>query len=74
MLRPFLLRRLKRDVESDLPDKTEHVVKTPMSSLQQKLYNQIRASGAMLTGGEGKKGVRSVNNGRRWHMQWRILI
>jgi ATP-dependent helicase STH1/SNF2 len=64
VLRPFLLRRLKKDVEADLPDKTERVIKTPMSALQQKLYNQIRQSGAMLTGGEGKKGVRSINNGR----------
>lgn len=62
VLRPFLLRRLKKDVEADLPEKTERVLKTPLSPLQQKLYSQIRTSGAMLTGGEGKKAVRSINN------------
>ena len=67
VLRPFLLRRLKTDVESDLPDKTERVLKTPLSALQQKLYSQVRKSGAMLYGGpsaDGKKphGVRSINN------------
>ena len=66
VLRPFLLRRLKKDVESDLPDKTERVLKTPLSSLQQKLYNQVRKSGAMMisaTPESGKShGVRSINN------------
>ncbi|KAI3649488.1 hypothetical protein MP228_005120 [Amoeboaphelidium protococcarum] len=65
VLRPFLLRRLKKDVESDLPDKTERILKTNLSSLQQKLYSQVRQSGAMMisSGGNGKKvGVRSINN------------
>lgn len=56
VLRPFLLRRLKKDVEADLPDKTERILKTPLSALQQKLYNQIRISGAMLIGGTNPKG------------------
>ncbi|KAI8928134.1 SNF2 family N-terminal domain-containing protein [Entophlyctis helioformis] len=42
VLRPFLLRRLKKDVESELPDKVETVVKCPMSALQHVLYDQIR--------------------------------
>jgi ATP-dependent helicase STH1/SNF2 len=64
VLRPFLLRRLKKDVESDLPDKVERVLKTPLSALQQKLYNQIRQNGAMLvnTNNDKKYGVRSINN------------
>lgn len=66
VLRPFLLRRLKTDVEKDLPDKTERVLKTPLSALQLKLYSQVRQSGAMLVqaSATGKKnaGVRSVNN------------
>ena len=41
VLRPFLLRRLKKDVEADLPDKVEHIVYCKMSALQQKLYNQM---------------------------------
>lgn len=27
VLRPFLLRRIKKEVESELPDKIEHVIK-----------------------------------------------
>ena len=43
VLRPFLLRRLKKDVESELPDKVETIVKCPMSALQKRLYEQIRS-------------------------------
>lgn len=41
VLRPFLLRRLKQDVEKDLPNKIEKVVKCKMSALQSKLYQQM---------------------------------
>lgn len=43
VLRPFLLRRLKKDVESELPDKVEIVIKCPMSGLQKRLTEQIRS-------------------------------
>ena len=36
VLRPFLLRRLKKDVESQLPDKVEYVIKCEMSGLQRR--------------------------------------
>ena len=36
VLRPFLLRRLKKDVEADLPDKVERIIKVKKSSLQDK--------------------------------------
>ena len=45
VLRPFLLRRLKKDVESELPDKVERVVKCRMSTLQSRLYAQMKAEG-----------------------------
>lgn len=38
VLRPFLLRRLKKEVESQLPDKVEYIVKCDMSGLQRVLY------------------------------------
>jgi ATP-dependent helicase STH1/SNF2 len=41
VLRPFLLRRLK-DVESELPDKVEKVIKVRMSALQSQLYKQMK--------------------------------
>ena len=39
ILRPFLLRRLKKDVLIDMPPKTEIVVYTPMSLLQKDYYD-----------------------------------
>nr|XP_031863638.1 uncharacterized protein CI109_000890 [Kwoniella shandongensis]KAA5530710.1 hypothetical protein CI109_000890 [Kwoniella shandongensis] len=42
VLRPFLLRRLKKDVESELPDKVEKVIYTKMSALQWKLYESVQ--------------------------------
>ncbi|CAN3359775.1 uncharacterized ATP-dependent helicase Irc5p [Diutina catenulata] len=38
ILKPFILRRLKRDVVKDLPPKMEYLVHVPMTALQQKLY------------------------------------
>ncbi|KAK4683794.1 ATP-dependent helicase STH1/SNF2, partial [Tremellales sp. Uapishka_1] len=42
VLRPFLLRRLKKDVESELPDKVEKIIYTKMSALQWKLYESVK--------------------------------
>lgn len=39
MVRPFILRRLKKDVLTDLPDKLEKCVYASMEGEQQKLYN-----------------------------------
>ena len=36
-----MLRRTKREVEKELPSKTEHVVKCAMSAWQKILYQQI---------------------------------
>ena len=55
VLRPFLLRRLKKDVESELPDKVETVIKCQLSSLQLKLYDHMRSHGIMF-GAENAKG------------------
>ncbi|KAJ1974753.1 ATP-dependent DNA helicase Snf21 [Dimargaris xerosporica] len=64
VLRPFLLRRLKKDVEAELPDKVESVVKCRMSALQSVLYNQVRKHGKMITGttDKGKLGIKGLNN------------
>jgi ATP-dependent helicase STH1/SNF2 len=42
VLRPFLLRRLKKDVEGELPDKVEKAIKVRMSALQSQLYKQMK--------------------------------
>ena len=41
-LRPFILRRTKRQVLSDLPDKTEQTLYCELEARQRKLYNQLR--------------------------------
>ncbi|XP_071685564.1 protein PHOTOPERIOD-INDEPENDENT EARLY FLOWERING 1 [Rutidosis leptorrhynchoides] len=44
VLRPFLLRRLKRDVEKQLPSKHEHVIYCRLSRRQRNLYEDFIAS------------------------------
>eukprot|EP00636_Phaeomonas_parva_P001302 CAMPEP_0118875564 /NCGR_PEP_ID=MMETSP1163-20130328/16595_1 /TAXON_ID=124430 /ORGANISM="Phaeomonas parva, Strain CCMP2877" /LENGTH=295 /DNA_ID=CAMNT_0006811083 /DNA_START=10 /DNA_END=894 /DNA_ORIENTATION=- len=54
IMRPFLLRRLKKDVAKQLPKKYEHVVYCPLSRRQQYLYEEFlsrSATRAALTGG-----------------------
>ncbi|CAI5445102.1 unnamed protein product [Caenorhabditis angaria] len=41
VLRPFILRRLKKEVEKQLPEKTEHVVKCALSKRQRYLYDDF---------------------------------
>lgn len=48
VLRPFLLRRLKREVESQLPDKVEKVLKCEMSAMQKKMYKHMHERGVMV--------------------------
>jgi ATP-dependent helicase STH1/SNF2 len=55
VLRPFLLRRLKKDVESELPDKVEKVIKVRMSALQGQLYKQMKKH-KMIADGKDKQG------------------
>ncbi|KKK13419.1 chromatin structure-remodeling complex subunit snf2 [Aspergillus ochraceoroseus] len=64
VLRPFLLRRLKKDVEKDLPDKQERVVKCRFSALQAKLYKQLMTHNKMVVsdGKGGKTGMRGLSN------------
>ncbi|KAF9377695.1 hypothetical protein CPC16_011728, partial [Podila verticillata] len=64
VLRPFLLRRLKKDVESELPDKVERVIRCKLSALQLKLYNQMKKHGMLFTqaGEKGRTGIKGLNN------------
>ncbi|XP_046992487.1 ATP-dependent helicase brm-like [Schistocerca americana] len=58
VLRPFLLRRLKKEVEAQLPDKVEYIIKCDMSGLQRVLYSHMQNKGVLLTDGseKGKQG------------------
>jgi ATP-dependent helicase STH1/SNF2 len=58
VLRPFLLRRLKKDVEAELPDKVEIILKCPMSALQLRLYAMVKSRSAVQAG----VGIKRLNN------------
>ncbi|CAL2049884.1 unnamed protein product [Caenorhabditis brenneri] len=60
VLRPFLLRRLKKEVESELPDKMEFVIKCEMSGLQKVLYKHMQKG--LLLDGKTNTGSRSLMN------------
>ncbi|KAI9829641.1 MAG: hypothetical protein M1826_005531 [Phylliscum demangeonii] len=64
VLRPFLLRRLKKDVEKDLPEKQERVIKCLFSALQAKLYKQMMTDQKIMVGDGkgGKTGIRGLSN------------
>jgi SWI/SNF-related matrix-associated actin-dependent regulator of chromatin subfamily A protein 2/4 len=67
VLRPFLLRRLKKEVESQLPDKVEYIIKCDMSGLQKVLYKHMQSKGVLLTdgsekGNKGKGGAKALMN------------
>lgn len=55
IIRPFVLRRLKKDVETQLPGKYEHIVKCQLSRRQMFLYEEFMARSstqkAMKSGG-----------------------
>eukprot|EP00770_Monocercomonoides_exilis_P008239 MONOS_8198.1-p1 / transcript=MONOS_8198.1 / gene=MONOS_8198 / organism=Monocercomonoides_exilis_PA203 / gene_product=Snf2-related CBP activator protein / transcript_product=Snf2-related CBP activator protein / location=Mono_scaffold00302:46549-56647(-) / protein_length=3278 / sequence_SO=supercontig / SO=protein_coding / is_pseudo=false len=44
VLRPFILRRLKQDVEKQLPAKYEHIIVCPLSKRQRLLYEEFMAA------------------------------
>ncbi|KAG6371548.1 SNF2-family ATP dependent chromatin remodeling factor snf21 [Boletus reticuloceps] len=65
VLRPFLLRRLKKDVESELPDKVEKIIKVRMSALQSQLYRQMKKYKMIASGKDSKGksgGVKGLSN------------
>eukprot|EP00189_Rhodosorus_marinus_P008285 CAMPEP_0184753440 /NCGR_PEP_ID=MMETSP0315-20130426/44101_1 /TAXON_ID=101924 /ORGANISM="Rhodosorus marinus, Strain UTEX LB 2760" /LENGTH=2740 /DNA_ID=CAMNT_0027232815 /DNA_START=1 /DNA_END=8224 /DNA_ORIENTATION=- len=60
VLRPFLLRRLKSEVESQLPDKIETVIRCQQSVWQKVLYRQVQNKAAVSLG-DGA-GLKKFNN------------
>ena len=61
ILRPFLLRREKKEVEKELPSKTEYVIKLQISDWQKIVYEQIKEQGLLAedptTGKLGRKAL-----------------
>src|SRR5262249_39632728 len=41
-LRPFILRRTKKEVAQELPEKFEQTILCPMAKRQEELYNELR--------------------------------
>jgi len=64
VLQPFLLRRVKKDVEKSLPNKTEQILRVPMQSKQKQFYKWIltRNYEQLRKGQRGKGAVSSLNN------------
>lgn len=58
ILRPFMLRRLKADVEKSLPPKHETILFTGMSAMQKKLYRDILTRDIEAI--QGKSGSRTA--------------
>ena len=62
VLRPFLLRRMKSEVETQLPGKAEYVVKCELSAMQKVLYRQVQEQGLITTGADGQLKMSGLNN------------
>eukprot|EP01016_Furgasonia_blochmanni_P053542 TRINITY_DN866_c0_g1_i11.p1 TRINITY_DN866_c0_g1~~TRINITY_DN866_c0_g1_i11.p1 ORF type:complete len:576 (-),score=174.21 TRINITY_DN866_c0_g1_i11:54-1781(-) len=63
VLRPFLLRRVKKEVESELPSKVEYVIKVELSAWQKIVYDQIRKNGSTARDpSTGKIGTKTLKN------------
>merc|ERR1711892_1089231 len=55
VLEPFILRRVKKDVEKDLPAKVEQILRVDMSKIQKQYYKFILTKnyGALMKGNKG---------------------
>lgn len=64
VLRPFLLRREKSDVLSQLPEKVEKVIQCDISDLQRLYYQQIKQKRLVINDGKtpGRKNTATLNN------------
>ena len=63
VLRPFLLRREKKEVESELPNKVEFLIKVELSAWQKIIYSQIDENQSLaLDPSLGKVGKKALMN------------
>lgn len=49
VLEPFLLRRVKKDVEKSLPAKVEQILRVDMSAVQKQYYKYVPSCVALLS-------------------------
>ena len=69
-----MLRRTKREVESELPGKTEHVVKCALSAWQQAQYDQIREKVRAGEGGTVPDGRAEAWRGGKGVWIWKNVV
>ncbi|PHJ15334.1 swi2 snf2 brahma, partial [Cystoisospora suis] len=62
VLRPFLLRRVKKDVLQDIPERKEYLVRIGLSSWQKAVYKQIQEKGLRTVDQGGNVTKRSFHN------------
>lgn len=55
-----MLRRLKKEVEKQLPDKVEYVLKCEMSVLQRRLYRYVKKYNVLLADEENMMAAMQV--------------
>ena len=60
VLRPFLLRRLKRDVIGKMPEKVEKILRCELSAWQELQYNRIQDSGTAALEGKGQRQMQNT--------------
>ena len=65
VLRPFMLRRTKAEVESDLPSKASRVVRCGLSAWQALWYKQIAERGCVALGDAAGPGHKRARGGLR---------
>ncbi|KAG2379064.1 hypothetical protein C9374_007702 [Naegleria lovaniensis] len=61
VLRPFLLRREKTDVEEQLPEKSEKIIYIDLSAMQKKMYTDIQDKNKLNVNGKRLK-MQSLSN------------
>ena len=62
VLRPFLLRRVKKEVESEIPNKVEYIIKIELSAWQKIVYEQIKNQGSLISDPNRKVATRALMN------------
>ena len=62
VLRPFLLRRVKKEVESEIPNKVEYIIKVELSAWQKMQYEQVKSKGSIGRDPSGKIATKALQN------------
>jgi len=62
VLRPFLLRRIKKEVEAEIPNKVEYVIKVELSPWQKIVYDQIKDNNTLVKDPSGQIARKSLMN------------